>query len=81
MFKTSPEIAVICVASGIFLMARGFDALFHKSIKIRKHAGWPWKYDDVTLEQNPGLFRFTAWGNIALGAFFIIFPFVVQLIY
>jgi hypothetical protein len=81
MFETSPEIAIICVASGVFLIARGLDALFHKSIKIRKHAGWPLKYDDVTLEQYPGRFRFTAWGSIALGAFFITFPFVVQFVY
>jgi len=81
MFKTSPEIAIICVASGIFLIARGIDALYHRNIKIRKHAGWPLKYEDFRLEQNPALFRFTAWGNIALGLFFMAFPFFVQFVY
>jgi len=81
MFTTSPEIATICVASGVFLIARGLDALFHRSIKIRRHAGWPLTYDDVSLKQNPRLFLFTTWGNIALGIFFVVFPFVIQYLY
>ncbi|HLA68484.1 MAG TPA: hypothetical protein VJN65_02180 [Bacteroidota bacterium] len=78
MFETVPEIAIICIASGVFLIARGWDALVRKTIKIRKTAGFPWKYGDVTLEHSPRLFRLTAWGILALGVFFLIFPFVVH---
>ena len=78
MFETVPEIAIICVASGVFLIARGWNALVHKTIKVRKTAGFPWKYGDVTLERSPRLFRLTAWSILALGVFFLIFPFIVE---
>jgi hypothetical protein len=78
MFETVPEIAVICVVSGILLIARGWDALIHKTIKVRQSAGFPWKYGDLTLERNPGLFRLTAGSILVLGVFFLIFPFIVE---
>lgn len=81
MFDTTPEIAVICVASGIFLIARGWDALARKAIKVRKSPGFPWKYGDLTLERNPRLFRLTAWSILILGVFFLVFPFIVEYLY
>jgi len=81
MFEVIPEIAVICVASGIFLIARGVHALLHNSIKIRKAPGFPWRYDDLTLERNPRLFRLTAWSILVLGLFFLVFPFFLPYFY
>ncbi len=81
MFDTTPEIAAICIASGVFLIARGWDALVHKAIKVRKSPGFPWKYGELTLERNPRLFRLTAWSILILGIFFLTFPFIVEYLY
>ncbi len=78
MFQETPEIAIICVASGILLISRGWYALKQKTIKVRKTIGFPWQYNDVTLEEKPRLFYLTAWSFIVLGVFFLMFPFLVE---
>jgi hypothetical protein len=77
MFRYNPEVAVICVAVGLILVARGWYALRKGTMMVKKPIGFPWQYNEMTEEQNPRMFRFTAWGIIILGFCFILFPFLV----
>lgn len=77
MFRYNPEVAVICVAVGLVLVARGWYALKRHTITVKKPIGFPWHYNEVSREQNPRLFLMTAWGIIILGIFFLLFPFFI----
>ncbi|MEX1138154.1 MAG: hypothetical protein WEB33_01190 [Bacteroidota bacterium] len=77
MFRYNPEVAVICVAVGFILAARGWYALRKRVITVKKPIGFPWQYNEMTEEKNPRLFRITAWGIIVLGICFVLFPFLV----
>ncbi|MEX2115893.1 MAG: hypothetical protein WEB37_03325 [Bacteroidota bacterium] len=77
MFRYNPEVAVICVAVGLVLLARGWYALRKRTIMVKKPIGFPWQYTEVTEETSPRMFLITTWGIIVLGVCFILFPFLV----
>ena len=78
MFRYNPEVAVVCVAVGIILVARGWYSLRHGSITVKKPVGFPWQYSEMKQAENPRTFLITAWGIIILGIFFLLFPFVIE---
>ncbi len=78
MFRSSPEITVICIGVGIILIVRGWHAYKKKTVTVKKPIGLPWHYHEVKAEDNPRLFFFTTWGMIILGVLFMLFPFLVE---
>lgn len=78
MFRYNPEVAVICIVVGIILIVRGWYALRHKTITVKKPIGFPWQYSEMRQEEKPRTFLITAWGIIILGIFFLLFPFFVD---
>lgn len=78
MFRSNPEITIICVGVGIILIVRGWHALKRNAITVKKPIGFPWQYSEVKADQNPRLFFFTTWGMIVLGILFMLFPFLIE---
>lgn len=68
---------IICVVSGLMLIVKGILALLQKKIRIKKNVGFPWRFEVVKREQSPRKFFLASWSSIALGVFFVLFPFVI----